>query len=191
MKNLNYLLNGFGYDNLHDFITTIFKIFYVPKSAFFCIATASTVLGTLRSFMKASIGLDFIVFVAFVFLIVAEFQTGVKVSIQKKHRVQSRKIGRMILKIGVYVLMLFILNSFKSGFEVPDIMGFEMNPFVWIYFIVFTLIVMQLFISWLENLSSLGYSEANGVLGAILRKYNKWFEFDGTKNGDRNYEQQG
>jgi hypothetical protein len=56
----------------------------------------------------------------------------------------------------------------------PSVFGFEVNPFEWLYYAFFSGIIFQVVLSYLENLS-LGYSEAKGVLGIILRKYNKWF----------------
>ena len=111
--------------------------------------------------------------------------TGLKVALNKKgERVRSRKIGRMILKIGVYMQILLVLYTFSSKIETKTIFGFEVNPFDWLYYIVLAGIIMQMVISWLENLSALGYNEAKGLHGIILRKFNKWFEFDGTKDGD-------
>ena len=66
----------------------------------------------------------------------------------------------------------------------PIVLGLEINPFEWLYYVFFTGVIFQLIISYLENLASLGYNEAKGIIGIILRKYNKWFEFDGTKNAD-------
>ena len=185
MKKINYVLQGFGYDDSQDFLSTIFKIFYIDKSHILLFLSA--LLGTFRIFTKDYLGLDFAVFMALIFLIVAEVWTGTKVSVLKKgERIQSRKIGRMLLKIGVFVSILYVLHAFSSNMKSPSVLGLEVNPYEWLYYIVFTGIVFQLLISWLENLASLGYSEANGLVGIILRKYNKWFEFDGTKNPDKN-----
>lgn len=184
MKTIKYLLKGFGFENLNDFSSTTFKIFYTPNAV--NLVSLSGILGTARLFIENSLGMDIIVFAAFVFLIIAEMQTGIKAAIQKKgERIKSRKIGRMILKIGIYSFILFILYSFSSKMKNPTVLGFEVNPFEWLYYVVFTSIVFQLVISWLENLSILGYHEAKGLVGVILRKYNKWFEFDGTKDADK------
>lgn len=185
MKTLNYLLKGFGFENINDFSTTVFKIFYIQKSTLFL--SVSGILATIRMHFEHLIGLDVLVYISFVILIVAETRSGIKVAITKKgERVQSRKLGRMFLKIGVYTQILFVLYSFASRIKNPSVFGFEVNPFEWLYYAFFSGIIFQLVLSYLENLSSLGYSEAKGVLGIILRKYNKWFEFDGSKNADKN-----
>lgn len=187
MKLLNalttYLLKGFGYSNLNDLLTTLFKIAYLKN--FKITLPVIITLGTVREFIENSLGLDLAIIVAFVILLCAEFQTGLKVALKKKgERVQSRKLGRMLLKIGVYINILYVLYTFASKMESKEIIGFEINPFGWLYYIVFVGIVFQMVISYLENLSALGYAEAKGLHGVILRKFNQWFEFDGSKNGD-------
>jgi hypothetical protein len=141
--------------------------------------------GTIRYYFEQSIGVDIVVYIAFSFLIIAETQTGIKASIKVKNkRFRSRPFGRMFFKLFTYTTLLFVLNSFSSRIKTPELLGFEVNPFQWLYYVVFAGIIFQLVISWLENLSVLGYSEAKGLLGVVLRKYNKWFEFDGTKNAE-------
>lgn len=184
MKRITYLIKGFGFVDIEDFKTSVFKIFYLDKATFYLITSA--IIGTIRNFIESSTGLDIIVYFALVFLIVAEIQTGVKVSLRKKNeRIQSRKIGRMLFKIGIYSSILFVLNTFSSRFPAPSVLGFEVNPFQWLYYVVFTGIVFQLVISWFENLASLGYDEAGGLVGVLLKRYNQWFEFDGSKNADK------
>ena len=78
-----------------------------------------------------------------------------------------------------------MLHAFSSKMKAPSVLGLDVNPYEGLYSIGFTGVVFQVLISWLENLASLGYSVANGLVGIILRKYNKWFEFDGTKNPDK------
>jgi hypothetical protein len=146
----------------------------------------SASLATLRVSIFSYTGLDVVVIAAFVFLIIAEFQTGIRVSMSiKMERFKSRKFGRMILKIGTYISIVVVLHTFSKRMEVPNVLGFDINPFLWLYYMVFTAIVFQLFISWMENLGCLGYKETKSIAGFVLRKFNKWFEFDGKKdNGD-------
>lgn len=179
----NYFLKGFGFEDYSDFIHSCFKILYYKKVEIFILI--SSIGGTIRYYFEQSIGIDIVVYVAFALLIIAETQTGIKASFKKDNeRFKSRRFGRMILKLATYSLLLFILNSFSSRMKNPTILGFEVNPFEWLYYVVFAGIIFQLVISYLENLSKLGYAEANGLLGIVLRKYNKWFEFDGSKKAD-------
>ena len=184
MKELNYILRGFGYLNLQDFKTTTFKVFYMKNNE--TVLTISVFFGLLREFIENALGLDIFVVFVLVLLIIAEWQTGLKADILKRgEKFQSRKFGRMILKIGVYIFVLYMLNTLSERTVHLSFEGFSLNPFRAVYYIVFVAIIMQLIISYFENLGVLGYSEAKGIAGIVLRKYNKWFEFDGEKNGDR------
>lgn len=184
MKHLNYLLKGFGFLNFEDFKTTTFKLMYIKNGEI--LISFSVLFGMIRETIEGLMGLDIVVIFALSMLIIAEWQTGLKADILKrKQKFRSRKFGRMILKIGVYFFILFILNVFSSKTSHLDFDGFELNPFRAVYYIVFVAIIMQLIISYFENLGVLGYSEAKGIAGIVLRKYNKWFEFDGEKDGDK------
>lgn len=176
MDKLNYLLRGFGFKNISDYLSSLFRFDSLK-------VWLSFLLGGVLEYT----GLDSVVLLAFVGLIVAEFQTGIKVSMQVNgERFKSRKFGRMILKIGTYILIVSVLHSFSTRMHIPKFLGFDVNPFLWLYYSVFIAIVFQLFISWMENLGCLGYKETKTIAGFILRKFNKWFEFDGTKNNGDN-----
>lgn len=182
MKLFNYIIQGFGYIDSHDFFTTIIKT-TTPK-LIVSMSLLSITFGTIREFIEINLGLDIVVLGVFVFLIIAEWQTGMKVSVRRGKKIKSRKIGRMILKIGVYIGILFMLYTFAERTKKIDFVGFEVNPMGWLYYAVFVGITFQLVISYFENLGNLGYKEARGIAGIILRKFNKWFEFDGNQDGD-------
>lgn len=181
-KLINYILQGFGYVNTQDFLTTVFKCFYVGDLKIFL--TIAVTFGTIRELIIDSSGLDILFWLAFSFLIIAEWQTGIKVDIKRGNKFKSRKFGRMILKIGVYIAIFVLLHFFAKSTKAVVFEGFELNPFGWLYYVVVVAITFQMIISWLENLGNLGYKEAGGIAGIVLRRYNKWFEFDGEKNGD-------
>lgn len=173
---ISFYLQSFGFADSADYARATF-----PRH--FKVAYFGGLFGLLRLCVKELAGMDIAVFVAFVLLIVAEFHTGVKVDrIKRKNKFQSRKAGRMIFKVGTYMFILVLLNLFAKGIHFPEIAGFDVNPFLWLYYAVFITIVFQLFISWLENLSCLGYKESATIIGVVLKKFNKWFELDGSKN---------
>lgn len=179
---LTYLLQGFGYKGLEDFRTTVFKLLTLDSKLWVLLCSIGA---TIQLAVHRYTGLDTIVFAAFVALIIAEYVSGIKASYIKGERFKSRKFGRMILKIGIYVLILSILHVFAQHVRVPVFRGIEINPFVWLYYFVLVAIVFQLLISWLENLGAMGYKETRTIAGMILRKFNSWFEFDGTKDNGK------
>ena len=183
MKIINYISQGFGYYDFHDFQTTILRGFYIPNYKLMIILSVS--LGTVREVVEGLMGLDVLVIAVFVFLIIAEWQTGIRADmVVRNSKFQSRKMGRMILKIGVYNSILLVLHTLSSNTKSIEFVGFDINPMEWLNYMVFVAIVFQLVISYFENLGVLGYKEAKGISGIVLRRYNKWFEFDGEKNGD-------
>ena len=179
MKNINYILEGFGFKSTTDLRLSLFG--YIMKSDILAI---TGILASARSLFQNVIGVDVIVVAAFVSLVFLETYTGIKVSFKvDKVRFKSRIFGRMLLKVFIYITMLAILNV-MAGIEMPELFGLNVNPFRWLYYMIFTGIVMQLIISCFENLGKLGYKEAKGLTGFILRTFNKWFEFDGSKNNN-------
>ncbi|MBX7204141.1 MAG: phage holin family protein [Bacteroidia bacterium] len=182
MKQLNYMLNGFGYESSNDFQRALCGYYNSGVDIKFL---AMAALGALRMVITNYVGIDLPVFWAFTFLVAAEFWTGVKVARKiRNDKFRSRPMGRMLLKIGTYIVIISVLNTFAKSIDAPDIMGLSLNPFVWLYYTVFIAIVFQLLISWLENLGSLGYKETKTIAGFILRRFNKWFEFDGSKDNE-------
>lgn len=173
MKHINYYLTAFGFENFNDYCTSTFGFMITPR-----VLSISLFIGYLSTFLKEHLGFPLVVFAAFVVLNVLEFRTGVKASKKQGKKVESRKMGRMFLKVGTYVLIIWILNAFQTGLEFPSIMDFELNPFIVVYWAFLAGVIYQLFISLLENLVALGYQEADGVLGFVIRKYNKYFEDD-------------
>lgn len=180
MEAIKFILNAFGYRTVDDFGTTVFKW---PLWGGYWIAGLSAFGGLVSEVT----GLQWALALAFVLLIIAETWTGLRVAYRVKgEKWRSRKFGRMLLKIGTYIFILSLLNTFAEHSQLPEgIVEEYLNPFRWMYYVVFIWIVMQLWISYLENLGLLGYSETRGLVGFILRKFNKWFEFDGKK--DNNY----
>ncbi len=181
MQTITYILKGFGFESVSDFSFSLFGM--AIKAANFIFIGAILTLGFLRSSLPDLEVLDFAVYAVFVMLIFAEFYTGVKVArIKKKEKIKSRKVGRMLLKIGVYTFILFCLNILAQGIQAPPLFGLDINPLEWLYYTVLIGIIFQLVLSYLENLACLGYKEDLGLFGFLLRKYNKFFEFDGEKD---------
>ncbi|QKX04891.1 hypothetical protein HN014_08155 [Aquimarina sp. TRL1] len=175
MKTINFLIQAFGFLNTDDFYKSTFGAISLKAIKWSCF------LAVFELFLKEYLGLDLIVFFAFVLLIIAEYITGIKAARKQGKRFESRKAGRMIFKICIYLFVIFLLFSFSKAISVPEIAGLEINPFSWLYYTVFFAIVFQLFVSYLENLGTLGYKESKTIVGIILRKYNEKFEFDGKK----------
>ena len=175
MKTINFLLDGFGFKDVNDFKYSTFG--YVTDKVICC--------SSLLAFIKTIFGVDWLFFVGYVFLISLEWFTGVQASFKEGNPHESRKLGRMLLKLSVYFLLIFILNTFKSTTQAPSIEGFELNPFSWLYWIVLFVIIWQLLISVLENLKVLEFKWAEKLIEVINLKVNKKLGIDDEDNSTK------
>jgi hypothetical protein len=164
MKTLNFILDGFGFKDWIDFKASAFG-FITLKT----INTASFFTG-LVTFVDSAFGFNHKFLIAYVVLIVGEWLTGVLASYKKGEKHESRKLGRMMLKIAVYSLMIYIPNTFQKESHFPEVLGYELDPFMWLYWIVIFVIIWQLIISVLENLKNLQFKFAGILLKVINKK---------------------
>lgn len=153
----NFLIQGLGYQSFAAFKT----------SAFGAISTKAISISAILSCIKTLFGVDWIFTISYVLLILLEWWTGIRASLKKGERHESRKLGRMLFKITIYSLLLFILNSFHSHVNFPVIQGYEVDPFTWLYWVVLFVIIWQLLVSVLENLDALGFKWAKKLIGII------------------------
>lgn len=173
MKNINYLLDAFGFTNLQDCKHSVFGFINIE------IIGIASILG----YVKTLFGVDWVFFLAYIILILFEWFSGVKASLKKGEKHESRKLGRMIFKIGIYSLIVGVLNTFHSHAHFPVLFGYEIDPFVWLYWVTLFVIIWQLFISILENLEVLGFEWAKVLQRIINNKFYKQFDLQ-IKNND-------
>ncbi len=177
MKTINYILEGFGFKNWLDFKVSTFG-FIQPLTI-----SVATITGAIVSFVEHFFGFSYWFLIGYVVLIGGEWTTGVLASRKRKEKHESRKLGRMLLKIGVYSFIIFIPNTFQRESQFPVAFGYELDPFIWLYWIVILVIIWQLFISVLENLEQLKFRFA-GVLLKVINK--KFYENLGVTNEKSN-----
>jgi len=177
MRDINFLLKGFGFIDVTD----------LKASTFGFVTTTTLKYSGVFALVKTLFGVDWLFFIAYVALISLEWYTGVKASFKQGKVHESRKLGRMFLKIMIYMSLLFILNSFKNGVKTPVFEGFEINPFAWLYWVVLFVIIWQLLISVLENLNVLGFKWAKKAIEVINISASKKL---GIKNGENNDSEQ-
>ena len=173
-KFLTYILQGFGFENLNDLGHSLFN----TTIGFSSITKAGIILGTIALFIEQFVGLTPMAYLAFILLITLEFVTGVSASLKRGIKIQSRKFGRMIVKIAAYTTVIGIIHIFKTQLHIPKIFGHEVNIYEWLYYIILNMIIVQLIISVIENFSRMGMLEANKLLIVIKRKFSKWFDLD-------------
>ena len=173
MITLNYILQGFGFKNTQDFL----------QSTFVHLNSLSIIkMVIILSFLFATVhflfGFNHLFLTAFVVLLVFEWITGVQASRKRGEKHESRKFGRMLLKIAIYLVIIYILHTLSANADFPSVAGFEFDPFHWLYWIVLIGIIWQLVVSLLENLDGLGFRFAKVLLKIINKKFYKTFELD-------------
>ena len=169
MRTVNYILEGFGFLNYADFKKSAFGYMDSDK-----ILLSSGIVGGLSALADGIhnvFGINHTFFIAYAVLIIFEWLTGVAASTKKGELHSSRKLGRMLLKISVYSVPIYLFNTFSKNFQFPEIAGFEFDPFAWLYYVVLVVIIWQLFVSLLENLASLKYKYASVLLKIINKKF--------------------
>ena len=175
-------MQEWGYNNFTEFTTSTFG-YMKPK-----IIALSGGLGVAEVKFEEFIGLTPMVYIAFALILIMEFFTGIKASLKEGKLIDSNKWQRVILKLIIYTLVLGVINIFKEQFVVPEIMGLEINIYAWIFYAVINLVVIQMILSVLENLSRLGFEETSMIFKAIKQKLNKWFKLDVNERGNNEEE---
>jgi hypothetical protein len=172
MKNLNFLLQGLGFESYAEFKISTFGFMTIHLIK----------LSAVLAFVETIFGVDWVFLIAYSVLIALEWWSGVQASYKKGEKHESKKLGRMLFKLAVYSLILFILNTFEARTQFPILFNYEIDPFLWLYWTALIVIIWQLFISLLENLEVLEFPFASKLLLIINKKFYKQFEINEQSN---------
>lgn len=168
MKTLDFIVQAFGFTGLESFKLSAFGF------VTYRVVNLSMVLAVVKSFFGVNHAFVF----AYASLITFEWFTGVMASLKRGEKHESRKLGRMVLKLAVYCVPIAILNTFSQHSHFPTIKGFELDPFLWLYWTVLIVVIWQLTVSLLENLEELGFKWARVLLRIINKRFYKQFDID-------------
>lgn len=174
MRNaIDKFISEFGFEGVSDYVGSCFHWGASSKPLLLSVS-----LGTMATYFEQFIGLEPMVYLAFIILLVCEFVTGVRASVKEGNKIESKKFGRFILKILTYTLIIGLINVFRTRLEVPNIFGQDLNIYAWIYYVSLNMIIVQLIISVFENLSRLGYAESSRIFKALTIRAKKWFDLE-------------
>ena len=176
MRAINKFISEFGFDGFSEYMESSFQWGVSQKPLIIGVS-----LGTFATYFEDFIGMECIVYLAFIILLFMEFVTGVRASIKEGNKIDSKKFGRFILKIVTYTLIIGVINIFSTRLNAPLVFNYKINIYHWIYYVVLNMIVVQLIISVFENLGRLGYSESNKIFKALTIKTKKWCDFTKDK----------
>lgn len=178
MRTINYILNGFGFVNWNDFYKSSFGFILNSQK----VVKADILLAFFISTVEFLFGFNHLFWMAYVVLLLFEWFTGVKASQKRGEKHESRKFGRMLLKIATYMTPLYILNTFAQNASFPIIMGYEIDPFTYLYWAVLLGIIWQLMVSLLENLECLGFRFASMLIKIINKKFYEKFDLNDERD---------
>lgn len=173
MKPINYILDGFGFKNFQDFMNSTFGFLNS-----IIVMKWDMILGTIISVVSFLFGFNHLFLFAFSVLLAFEWYTGVQASLKRGEKHSSRKFGRMLLKIATYLTPIYILHTFADNSKFPVVFGYEIDPFMWLYWVYLIGVIWQLFVSLLENYKCLGYKWADVLLRIINKKFYKEFNLE-------------
>lgn len=165
--NKNWILKDWGFTSMQDLLQSTLHIGSLKP-----MMLLSVTFGTLSSITDKFLGLEPLVYLCFLILLIVEFITGISASIKEGKKIESKRLGRFIVKIVVYTLMIAIVNILNKSFD-DRIVGKIYN---FIYWVIIDFITLQLIISVFENLSRLGFQESSRVFNKINKYLSKWFD---------------
>ncbi len=172
MNTITFLLHAFGFENWQDLRISLFG-FALNKQ----VLISSGVIGffsMLLDKIPLVFGVEYAFFLAYVGLVILEWSTGVWASLKRGEKHESRKLGRMLLKVFIYSLLVALLNQ-MTKIEIPQTVSFLelVNPFLWLYWAILMVIIWQLWISVFENLDSLGFRFAKVAVKLLNQKFER------------------
>jgi len=173
-KSSIYIIECFGFESMSDLGGSLFHY----KSGMLLILKTGSIFGFLATLIEKFIGVEPAAYAAFLMLIMMEFATGLSASLKEGCKIESRRFGRMIVKIAIYSVFLGILNIFKNYLSIPTVFSFEIDIYAFLFYVTLNSIIVQLVISVFENLGRLGFMEANLVLRVIKKHLDKYFKLD-------------
>ena len=171
---LDTFVSHFGFENMSDFVNSLVH----PKLLLFTLPT--TLLGfSLFSFIEKWFGLSYMVFIAFIVVLILELVTGLAASLLKGVKISSTKFSRFGLKVFVWMGLILVTNSFQTDYlgRADIISKLTYNLFYTLHGLMVVYICIEYMISILENLSVITGNKENKFLNFLKKKVDQWLGF--------------
>ena len=108
---INKFLSSYEYGSLNEFVLSLFPSFKYQLQGLMLMI--SFISGTVNYFFGMKPALAIAMFIA----IIIEVVTGIKASKKQGHKFESFKFSRCVLKIGIWLLILYIIHAFVKEYE--------------------------------------------------------------------------
>jgi hypothetical protein len=177
-QTINWLFSELGFRGVIDFLYSSFGYMANLKSLML-----SLFLGTT---LNKLVGLEPIIFATIIILFLLEIITGIVAStIIRKEDFDKEKLTRSIVKLVAYPVLLTIMHQLSAyEFISFSLSSYNVNVFVLCYNTITVLIVIQVLISFLENLSQLGFKELDIIVNLFKRKLDNIVQDSDSKNNN-------
>jgi|GEM_PF-1624247 len=153
-----------GFRDYNDFLDSLF---HNTKGI---LATSSVILATLAYYFEQFVGIESVVGVVMLGLFAVEMWSGIKASKKEGKPFESNKFQRGWVKLFVYMLMIGFAHVLANNVKIKPIFGVEFNYYEWLHYAFFNFVLINFFISNIENFIRLGWDE----FMPILKKAKSW-----------------
>mgnify|MGYP003647973759 FL=1 len=151
-KLLGYIATSNGYDSTDHMVNNIFH-----PSKFEWMATISSLLASFSYVFENIFGIHAIVAMILIILFFLEMHTGIKASRREGKGFQSSKFPKGWFKLGVYGIMIGSMNLCSVYIPHREFLGFDINIYSFLHYAFYNFIIINLFISNVENFVRLGW----------------------------------
>lgn len=164
MKQLTSTLDTLGFKDTASFVESTFH----PNNINFSLIM-STVLGFIAFLSESFLGFEPMVALAILLLFSLEILTGINASLKEGEYFNSKKLGRGFLKMMIYMIMIGAANLLALNIHIKPIFGWSFNYYEWIHYTCMNFVIVQLFISNIENFNRLGWTEFIPILKKLSK----------------------
>lgn len=156
-------LAAYQYNSFEEFVLSIFPTFkYQLQGLMLLVSCAS---GTMNYFfgMKPALA------VAMAIAVIVEVWTGIQASKKQGNKFESFKFSRCVIKIGIWLLILYIIHAFEKEYESRTnlIQMAAYAFFNFVYVVALTGFLVEYITSILENVAVLQNKPKTQIIEAI------------------------
>lgn len=171
MKQVEYILQSFQYNNCRAFICSLFpSIKYKATMSLFVVSSVLTTIAEL-------LGMKPLTVIAFVVLCILELSTGIVASVLvKKEKFKSSRASRFTIKLASIMIVFFVLNTFYIQYKNSN--SIASGFFEWLYIAVLIFFALEYLVSVLENVAVISGQSNNVLISSIRKKLNSILDLE-------------
>lgn len=161
MTNYQKIIESFGFQHYSDLLASLFP------------STKYQILGFTVTFSAVSglaeklFGLEALTIIALVFMLMMEFASGIIAGKIKGKRIESRLMGRFLVKVFLWLTCLFFIHTLQVDYETKN--QLIAGALHWLHSGLMIYVSLEYLISILENIAVIS-GKSNDVLIKYIRK---------------------